>query len=138
MEELGKKKKPYRGMLIPFILMVAVPIPLYFLFYYVLNTVNNTPQMAHYMALAFAGLAGVCFDLMCVICGLFSDLFEFLIIRIKLVFYLYKPFEKGSAKFYFSEFIRGAGPLLWLYLILIGVTIGVTAYGMYNFLSAVL
>ena len=137
MEYQGKEKKPYRGIYIAFIVMIAVPIGLYFFFYAILNIKNNTPEMARYMSLTFAGAASILFDLLCAgygfIGGMLIDLFK----RIKNTLSLFKPFEKGSCSFYFNQFIHDGGPILWLFFIVFGATIGMMTYGLVNYLEGV-
>ena len=135
MEHEGKKKNPYKGIYIGFIFVILVPIVFYFLFYAVLNRVGNTPIMAVYMSLTFAGLIGVLFDAICIISGLITDLFVNFFRRIKNTLTYFRPFEKGSYSFYFRQFIEGGGPLLWIFLLLFAATAVMAIFGAVNFLS---
>ena len=135
MEHYGKNKNPYKGIAIPIIIAIGLPIGMYFFFYPFLNVKNNTPTMAMYMSLSFAGLVGVLFDLICFFHGLLSDLIQGLFLRIKETISFFGFFKKGAMSYYFSCFMHDGGPILWIFVLIFGATIAMMTFGLVNFLG---
>ena len=137
MEELGKHKQPYRGIVIPFLIMIALPIGSYFFLSWIISRNHEITKQITDMCIGFAGIIGVCFDLLVVGFGFIGDLLRALVHRIKETLEYYRPFEKGSWSYYFSLFIRDGGPILWIFIILILITAGVASYGLVNWLTTI-
>lgn len=134
MEYYGKNKKPYRGIWIAFIAMLAVPVAFFALFYFAIMTkvtVNN--QYAFYISLSFSALVGFVFGVICILTGLISDLFAAMVARIKETLTYFGLFSKDGLKYYFNEFIHDGGPIMWGFLLLMGIFAVVSIIGFANF-----
>ena len=136
MEYEGKEKKVYHGIWIPFIILILVPIGLFFLFYWAVCYFSKLPQDSLIkMCLGFAGLEGFLFGLICLISGFIHDLFIAMIDRIKDTIEYFPLFSKEAFKWYFYQFKKDGGIIIWIFLLLLTIFAAISIYGFASFMN---
>lgn len=136
MEHYGKKERPYRGMIIPYIVMLCVPVIVYFLCYNVMKGSYMTDEKALvYSSLFFSGLVGIFFGLLCFGRGLNHDFFSKFVDRVKETHELFGLFTKDGFKYYFDCFIRDGGPLFYIFVLVELIYVFICLFGLFNFLD---
>ena len=134
MEHYAKEKKIYKGIWIPFIVMVLVPAIFFVVLYFaIMNNVTTNQNYVLYICFSFSGLVGFLFGIICILSGLISDYFAAMINRIKETVEFYGFFTKRGFSYYFYEFIRCGGPLMWAFLLVIAGFAVMSAIGFVNF-----
>ena len=134
MEYEGKKKSLYRGIWIPFVLMVAVPTILYFVFYFAIGTFSTLPHhIVVDVALGFAALVGTLFMISCWIAGFLSGFFSAWFKRIYMLFTNIKIFKGKAIRWYFEDFVRTGGIILWLFFLFLILNILLSLFGFISF-----
>ena len=119
MEHLGKEKKPYHGIWIPFILMLILPAGVFCLLYFVITRYQSgSTAYAFSISLALSFLVGFLFAISCLIAGFLHDQFVALAVRIKDTHDYYGLLTKEGIKYYFGEFIHDGGPIVWIFFII--------------------
>ena len=136
MEHYGKEKKLYHGIVIPFILIVLVPIVLFILFRFVITQfVYYEDMIANYMAMTFTGIVTFLIYLYFIFWGFIHDLFIAMIDRIKDVFEFFDFGSKEAFDWYFYRFKQDGGIILWLYLLIFAANIVMCLFGAFSFFN---
>ena len=134
MEHYGKEKKIYKGIWISFVAMLVVPVALFLLFYFaIMGKITANNNYAFYISLAFSGLLGFMFGLVCILSGLIHDYFVAMINRIRDTIEFYGFFSKRGLSYYFTEFVHGGGPIMWGFLLLMSLFAVISVIGFANF-----
>ena len=134
MEYYGKNKNYYRGIWIGFLIMLLFPASLFALFFVIFNSLERySLAQIIYMCFAFSGLAGFGFAILCILSDFLRDLLSAMVDRIRDTAEFYGFFSKDGIKYYFHEFIIGAGPILWTFILLMFTYIGLSIYGFISF-----
>ena len=136
MEHYGKEKKIYHGFIIPYIVMIVVPIVLYFPFYYAIKHFSKFPDIIIvYMSIAFSALIGVLFEISCIISGFVHDNFLAMLARIRALFSNYKIFKKQAFKWYWDDFKETGGIIFWIFVLVFLATTTVCVYYFIRFFA---
>ena len=136
MEYYGKNKKVYKGIWISFLFLILVPFSVFFLFRYVFVRFYSYPEdITNSLSIGFAGTIGFLFSAFCLVNGFIQEMFLGLIQRIKDTISYFGFGGKGALSWYFSEFIRTGGPLMWLFFLIWAANIVVAVIGFSNFFS---
>ena len=136
MEHSGKEKRVYHGSGFIFLMAFIFPASIFALLLYVFTKFTNyTFDVNLYMSLMFGGICGFIFCLSCVIAGLIHDPFEAFIERIKEVFAYFKPFSKEANSWYFYQFKKTGGIIMWLFFLVILLYAAIATYGLVNFMQ---
>ena len=136
MQYQWKEKKVYHGVAIPFIIFIVFPIGMYFLFRFFISHYNSLPDFAlNNMALGFAGLTSTIFGLGCLLSGIIYYQFVAMITRIKETIYYYGFGSKEGFKWYFGEFWRDGGIIMWLFFLVLAADVVITTIGFTNYFS---
>ena len=136
MEYDGKEKKVYKGIWIPFLCMIFVPAICFALFYGVFTRFTSHPQdIVIKMSLGFSGTIGFLFCMICLVCGFIGDLFTAFINRIKDTVEFFKPFSKEAFHWYFYQFKRDGGIIMWLFFLFLIAFAIIGVYGFVSFFS---
>ena len=135
MEFTGKEKKVYKGIWIPFLIIVIVPFAFYFFFHYILSKfeVPYPEHVMFYMSIGFAGVVGSAFGFSCLFSGFVHDIFLAMINRIKDTLEFFDFGSKEAFKWYFSEFINDGGIILWIFLLELAANVFIMLFGFINF-----
>ena len=125
MEFQGKEKRPYHGIWIAFIAMIAFPAVIFGVLYW---AVSNKTSYSHdeifYMLLGFVGAIGVFFCVILILTGMIGDLFEAMIKRIRETHDYYGLLSKEGFSYYWYNFFHDGGPIMWLFfLVMIGYAV---------------
>lgn len=125
----GVKKNPYKGIIIICILLIAVPIGLYFLFKEVIF--SNQGQYSSYLnnasAICLGFGVGFIFQMSCVIGGLFRGSFSVVVKRVFNFFADLTISFKYAIRMYWDDIVEN-GVVFWIILPIILATLGVTLY----------
>lgn len=129
------KKSPYKGIVISCIVLLAVPVSLYFLFKCVIMNAQYTYgyEMNKYTSMFLGFGSGFLFQFSCVIGGLFRGSLNVVIKRIVHFFENLTISFKFACKMYHDEFIED-GAVFWILLLVIGSTLFTSIYGLINFI----
>ena len=134
MEHYGKKKQVYHGIVIPFVVIILMPIVCFFIVYSQIIKYSNLPhEVIMNICLGIAGICGFCFCMICMLSGFVHDIFLAWIRRIKETIAYFPPFSKDAFKWYFYNFIYDGGPILWIFLFIMVVYIIIGAYNITAF-----
>ena len=121
MEFDGKEKKIYHGIWIPFVLILLVPVGIFFLCFGGLShfTQHYSDDLLLYTCLSIAFFCGFLFGLICLLSGFIHEQFLLLIDRIRDTFDYFKPFSKDAIKWYFYNFKKDGGIIIWIFLLIL-------------------
>lgn len=134
MEQLGKNKRPYHGIAIPFIVIIIVPIVFYILFYNVILFYTTMPELiVRYSALFFAGIVGFLFCVISMLAGFTDGYVRMFIERIRETKELFGLFTKDGIKYYFSLFWQDGAIIFWIFMTLLLANVFLSLLGFFNF-----
>lgn len=134
MEYQGKNKSPYYGIWQSSLLLIAVPIIMFFFFKSVLKNNIADSQQLNYASLFFSGAVASLFQLSCVVAGLFKGTFKVVIERMKELFGNLTISFKFAMKHYWEN-IKAEGIVFWIFFVIMVTTILVMIYGGINYFS---
>ena len=133
MEYEAKKKSVYKGIGIVFFFLLLVPIAMFFFFVLIFNKyTDHTKDIIVYMSLGFSGAIGT---LICLITGLISDLLSKMFKRIKHLFANIGIFKGKAIKWYFEDYWRNGGIIIFLFFLWLAICAFCTIFGFVNFFS---
>ncbi len=134
MEHIGKERKLYNGIAIPFILILVIPVGFYYFFNVIFTKfTDHTAEVIIYMSLGFAGLVGTLFNTIFIIDGFIHDLFISFIMRLARLFSEIKVFKKKAFAWYFEDFKENGGIIIWIFLLIYVATLCMCIYGFSKF-----
>ena len=127
--EDGIKKNPYKGILITCLLLIVVPIGLYFLFKKVIFIYQGDfdSRLNHASAMSAGFGVGFLFQMSCVICGLFRGSFSVVVKRVFNFFADLTISFKYAIRMYWDDIVEN-GVVFWIILPIIVATLGVNLY----------
>lgn len=136
MEYYGKEKRLYHGIWAPLILIIVIPVALFFFFKAVfLRFASYDIYPLNNMSLGFAGLVTSLFGISCLLSGIFYDLFKAMINRIKETLEFFDFGSKEAFSWYFYEFVREGGIILWTFILFTIANIVMTIIGFFNYFN---
>lgn len=136
MEHYGKKVNVNKGLGFTLFFITLFPILIFLLFYYIFNRYTDyANDITLYMTLGFTGMAGSLFYVVCMYTGYIHDLVVAMFRRLKELFGNIKIFKGLAFKWYFEEFIRKGGIILWFFLLVFFINVFLAIFGFVNFFS---
>lgn len=135
MEENGKHVNLYRGIWWAFIGMFTLPGACFGVFFAVIDAFFHHPlYITCDISLAFAGLVGVLFVIICLLAGLADGLFSGIGDRIAETREMFGGvFNKYGFKWYWQRFVDDGGIIFWTAILILLLYAGLSAYGFINF-----
>ena len=131
----GVKKNPYKGIIIICILLIAVPIGLYFLFKKVIFT--NQGQYSYLnnaSAICLGFGVGFIFQMSCVIGGLFKGSFSVVVKRVFNFFADMTISFKYAIRMYWDDIVEN-GVVFWIIFPIIVATLCIALYYGFEFVA---
>lgn len=136
MEYQGKEKSTYYGVWQSCLLLIIVPIAMYFFFNWVFKSFGMPAEERKYCALAFGFLIGSLFSLSCALAGLFKGTFTVIKNRISEFFGNLSISFKFACRYYWEN-IKEYGVVFWIFFIIIGATIGTCVYSFIKYFEVI-
>ena len=137
MEENGKHVNLYRGIWLAFLGMFLLPGTCFGVFFAVINGFFHHPLYITFdISLAFAGLVGVLFVIICFLAGLADGLFGGIGDRISETREMFGGiFNKYGFKWYVQRFVDDCGIIFWAGILILLTYAFLSAYGFINFFA---
>ena len=130
------KRSPYRGILFTLIMLIGVPVGLYFFLKLILTV--GVPyrdyDLNKYTAQALGFGCGFLFQMCCILCGLFTPSFRAVAKRVGNFFGNLIVSFKFAITIYFDE-VKEDGVVFWIYLFIVVSTLYFSISGFLNFIS---
>ena len=138
MEYQGKNKSPYYGVWQSSLLLIAVPIVLFFFFKGIFDLEGKltSEQIIHSSLFFGCGVASI-FQLSCVLAGLFKGTFVVVVERLKELFGNL-PISFRFAMKHYWENVKSEGIVFWIYFDILTITLILCCYGGYHYFSKLL
>ncbi len=134
MEYYGKEKKVYQAIWIAFLGLILFPGVVGFIFYACAGYYFDYPlDIDIKIAMAFGGMVGVLFCIICILTGFIGDVFTSLIDRIRETHDYFPKLNKEAIRWYFYRFKVDGGFILWGFLLIFAAYIGCTLFGFFSF-----
>lgn len=118
MEYQAKEKGPYYGVWQTCLLLIVIPIALYFILYNLIGKFQEFNELAKYTAMGFGFGIGSLFHISCAIAGLFKGTFKVVKNRIGDLFSNLKVSAKFAFKYYWED-VKSEGIVFWIYFVII-------------------
>lgn len=126
MEQMGKEKSPYHGVLINCIFLSGVPTFFYLLVRSVIMKYQDFEyDFNNYSSMVIGFGAGFLFQISCVVAGLTKGTFSVVVRRVANLFEDLSVSFRFAIKFYISD-IKENGIVFWIYFLLIGSCLATT------------
>lgn len=128
------KRSPYRGILFTLIILIGVPVGLYFFLKVILtaNVSSAQYEINKYTAQALGFGCGFLFHISCIICGLFKPSFRAVSKRVVNFFSNLTVSFKFAITMYFDD-LKEDGAVFWIYFTIIVATVILSVSGFKSF-----
>lgn len=134
----GIKKNPYKGIIITCVLLIAVPLGMYFLFKNIIfkNQLNFSDELNQASAVFLGFGVGFIFQLSCIWMGLVKGSFKVVVKRFFDFIANLSISFKFAIKLYWDDIVEN-GVVFWIIMPIIIATLCITISGLKDFIALI-